>query len=139
MVRSGSAGTRPSGRASDAIRDAGRMSDFDALRADIREFVTERNWGQFHDPKSLLLALMGEVGELSELVQWLPADEVADRADSEPLRSQLQEEVADVFIYLLHVADALGVDPVQAAAAKLERNRKRFPPASTAGTAPTRS
>ncbi len=77
------------------------MSDFDALQAGIRDFAAERGWGQFHDPKSLLLALVGEVGELSELLQWLPAEEVADQARDEPLRTQVRDEVADVLIYLL--------------------------------------
>lgn len=102
------------------------MSDFDALHAAIRDFAAERDWERFHDPKSLLLALMGEVGELSELLQWLQADTVADQVQSEPLKGQVQDEVADVLIYLLHLSDALGVDPVRAAELKLERNRCRF-------------
>jgi NTP pyrophosphatase (non-canonical NTP hydrolase) len=50
----------------------------------MRTFTAERQWEQFHDPKSLILALVGEVGELSELFQWLPASEAADRASEEP-------------------------------------------------------
>jgi dCTP diphosphatase len=103
------------------------MADFDALHRDLRTFVAERDWEQFHDPKSLLLALTGEVGELCEVFQWVPANDAAGRAASEPMRSQVADEIADVLIYLVHLADAVGVDPVDAAASKLERNRSRFP------------
>ena len=104
------------------------MTDFDALQRDLRAFVAERDWSRFHDPKSLLLALTGEVGELCEVFQWIPASEAADRARTEPVREQVADEIADVLIYLLHLADSVGIDPVDAAAAKLVRNRSRFPP-----------
>lgn len=126
-MRSVSDRARPSGRAQNRIRHAGGMADFDALQRDLRAFVAERDWEQFHDPKSLLLALTGEVGELCEVFQWVPAADAASRAASEPMRSQVADEIADVLIYLAHLADAVGVDPVEAAALKLERNRSRFP------------
>ena len=50
------------------------MADYDELHRDIQGVCAEREWGRFHDPKSLLIAMMGEVGEVSELLQWLPAD-----------------------------------------------------------------
>jgi dCTP diphosphatase len=103
------------------------MADFDALQRDLREFVAQRDWGQFHDPKSLLLALTAEVGELCEVFQWLPATKAVERA---------ADEIADVLIYLLHLADAVGVDPVDAAHAKLTRNRSRFPPPPGTGEDP---
>ncbi len=104
------------------------MTDFDALQRDLRDFVTERDWAQFHDPKSLLLALTAEVGELCEVFQWIPAPEAVERAGTEPTRGQVADEIADVLIYLVHLADAVGIDPVEAAAIKLVRNRSRFPP-----------
>jgi dCTP diphosphatase len=107
------------------------VADFDALRRDLGEFVAERNWSQFHDPKSLLLALTAEVGELCEVFQWVPAADAAERARDEPTRGEVADEIADVLIYLLHLADAVGVDAVEAAASKLQRNRSRFPPPST--------
>ena len=104
------------------------MADFDALQRDLRDFVAERNWANLHDPKSLLLALTAEVGELCEVFQWIPAGEAAERAGAEPTRGQVADEIADVLIYLLHLADAVGVDPLDAAATKLVRNRSRYPP-----------
>lgn len=106
------------------------MSDFDALQRDLRNFVAARDWGQFHDPKSLLLALTAEVGELCEVFQWVPAVEAVERASTDPTHRQVADEIADVLIYLLHFADAVGVDPLAAARAKLRRNVTRFPPAA---------
>ena len=103
------------------------MTDFDALQLDLRDFVADRNWSPFHDPKSLCLALAAEVGELCEVFQWIPAADASDRARVQPTRGQVSDEIADVLIYLLHLADAVGVDSVDAAMAKLERNRTRFP------------
>jgi dCTP diphosphatase len=58
------------------------MSDLSELRDRMRRFTDDRDWGQFHDPKSVLLALVGEVGELAELFQWLPAGEARQLAES---------------------------------------------------------
>lgn len=91
------------------------MTDFDALRRDLRAFVAERDWSRFHDPKSLLLALTAEVGELCEVFQWMPAADAAELASSGPAREQVADEIADVLIYLLHLADSVGIDPVEAA------------------------
>ena len=129
----------PVGPRADVIRHADHMSDFEALRGDVREFVAERDWGQFHDPKSLLLALMGELGELSELFQWLPASEAAAQASVEPLRSRVHDEMSDVLIYLLCLADALDTDIVEVAHAKLVRNRGRWVVAQHRGRAPDKT
>ncbi|MHA6511532.1 nucleotide pyrophosphohydrolase [Tessaracoccus sp. Z1128] len=102
----------------------------------IRDFARERNWEQFHDPKSLILALVGEVGELAELFQWVPADEAASRF-AEPARNiRAAEELSDVLIYLLRLADVLGVDLADAAVAKLESAGRRYAPSEFSGIAP---
>lgn len=91
----------------------------------MRRFTEARDWERFHDPKSLLLALVGEVGELSELLQWLPADEVAMRAREEPLRTRLSEEMGDVLLYLVRLAEVLSVDLGAAANSKMADNERR--------------
>ena len=73
----------------------------------MRAFTNERDWEQFHDPKSLLLAIVGEVGELSELFQWLPATDASDLAQEDPLKSRVAEEMSDVLLYLVRLADVL--------------------------------
>ena len=102
----------------------------------MRTFTDERDWGQFHDPKSLLLALVGEVGELSELLQWLPASEVENLAARDPLKTRLGEELADVLIYLVRLADVLGCDLAAATRQKLAAAAERFPAPEVRGVAP---
>ena len=102
----------------------------------MRDFTAERGWERFHDPKSLLLALTGEVGELAELVQWLPAGDVSSLASQEPLHSRLGEELADVLLYLIRLADVLEIDLGLAAEAKLQSSRQRFPADQHFGVAP---
>ncbi|NEM05448.1 nucleotide pyrophosphohydrolase [Geodermatophilus normandii] len=102
----------------------------------MRAFTEAREWGRFHDPKSLALALVGEVGELAELLQWLPADELTTAVRQQPLHDRLGEEMADVLLYLLRLADVVGLDLAEATRSKLAVNGLRFPPASSWSTAP---
>ncbi len=118
------------------------MSDQEAvyrledLQRELREFRDERDWAQFHDPKSLILALVGEVGELAELFQWIPADEAAARFSEGQPRQRAGEEMSDVLIYLLGLANTLDIDLLSAARAKLESSRDRYPSHEVTGVAP---
>ncbi|TCC64806.1 nucleotide pyrophosphohydrolase [Kribbella pittospori] len=105
----------------------------------MRVFTEERDWGQFHDPKSLILALVGEVGELAELFQWLPADAAVDRAREDRLHERAGEELADVLIYLVRLADVLDIDLADAALRKLRGSSARFPAEEVRGQAPDKS
>lgn len=95
------------------------------LRVRLAEFAAVRNWDQFHSPKNLAMALIAECGELVEHFQWL----------SEPQSEQLSpekhhavaEELADILIYLIRLADKLGVDLVAASHEKIARNELRYP------------
>jgi NTP pyrophosphatase (non-canonical NTP hydrolase) len=100
----------------------------------MRRFTESRDWGRFHDVKSLTLALAGEVGEVAELVQWLPAGTVVDG----DLRVRLGEELADVLLYLVRLADVVGVDLGAEAAKKLALNEQRFPAETYRSVAPDR-
>lgn len=102
------------------------MSDLGELRDGMREFTDKRDWSSFHDPKSVLLALVGEVGELAELLQWLPADDVTELAKGAALEARLGEELSDVLLYLVLLADVLDIDLGAAARAKLADNERRF-------------
>jgi dCTP diphosphatase len=114
------------------------MSDLMWLRDEMRAFTDERDWARFHDPKSLILALVGEVGELAELFQWLPADRAAELTRDEPMSSRVGEELADVLSYLVRLADVLDIDLVQAARTKLDAARRRFPADGVRGEAPAK-
>lgn len=105
----------------------------------VREFSIERDWEHFQDPKSLILALVGEVGELAELFQWIPADQAVDRFSPPSRRARAGEELSDVLIYLLRLADVLGVDLSSAARAKLTDSHRRFDPEAVRGVAPDKS
>ena len=97
----------------------------DDLRNDISAFIEERNWEQFHSPKNLVMALSVEVSEIVEHLQWL-TEEQSCNLPHEKL-AEVREEIGDVMIYLTELADKLGIDPVEAAKAKLEINRRKYP------------
>lgn len=100
----------------------------------MRRFTEERQWSRYHDPKSLVLALVGEVGELAELFQWLPADSAAEKARDEPLHTRVEEEISDVLLYLVRLADVLDVDLAEAAIRKAKSSSAKHEP----GHKPTR-
>lgn len=101
------------------------MKSIDELQAAVRVFTDERDWGQFHTPKNLIMALTGEVGELSEIFQWLTAEQ-AEQLDSQQ-RKHASDELADVLIYLLRLADVLGIDLSRAVQDKLAANSRKYP------------
>lgn len=103
------------------------MADLGELRDSMRRFSERRGLGQTHDPKSLLLALHAEAGQLAELLSWLPAAGVAAAARDEPLRSRVAEELADVLLCLVRLADVLGVDLERAATGKLAAADRDLP------------
>lgn len=121
------------------VRDTRRMTELIDLRDRMRHFTEERDWDRFHDPKSLILALAGEVGEVAELFQWLPTDSAGQHAHTEPLRSRAAEELADVLLYLVRLADVLGIDLSHAAKEKLAANSLRFPAHAVRGIAPDKN
>ena len=104
-----------------------------ALSNAIDDFAKERDWEQIHSPKNLSMALMVESAELVEHFQWLTANQSGELS-SERLDA-VAEELADVLIYTLRLASRLGVDIEQAAWAKLEKNRRKYPVEKARGTA----
>ncbi len=103
------------------------------LQAQLREFVAERDWDQFHTPKNLAMALVAEAGELVEHFQWLTPEQSMQLSD--PMRAEVELEVADVLLFLLRLCDKLGIDPVAAGRKKLELNAKKYPAAKARGKA----
>jgi len=99
----------------------------------LREFARERDWEQFHSPKNLAMALAAETGELVELFQWLSEEQ---SANPDPARKQrMGEEMADLLIYLVRLADRLDLDLEQAVQDKLQQNRDKYPPSRVRGDA----
>jgi len=110
------------------------MSDIEQLTASIREFAGVRDWERFHTPKNLAMALSVEVAELVELFQWLTPEESAALVETPDGHAAIEDEIADVTIYLLRIADVLGIDVAAAARTKIGRNATRFPPAEVSDT-----
>ncbi len=104
-----------------------------ALREAVRRFAEERDWTRFHSPKNLVMAMTGEVGEVAEHFQWLSAEESAALDDG--TREAVALELADVLIYLVRLADVLGVDLDEAARRKLAINALRYPVEKAYGNA----
>jgi dCTP diphosphatase len=99
--------------------------DLDGLRDHLRRFAAERDWDQFHSPKNLAMALSVEAAELMELFQWLT--EAQSRALAPEDHAKAADEIADVLLYLIRLADQLGIDPVAAAARKMIANERKYP------------
>jgi NTP pyrophosphatase (non-canonical NTP hydrolase) len=92
----------------------------------LREFASAREWDQFHTPKNLAMALAGEVGELVAELQWLTPEEAARVMADPEAAARLRSELADVTIYLVRLADLLGVNLIEAARVKLTENERRY-------------
>ncbi|MDE2255693.1 MAG: nucleotide pyrophosphohydrolase [Betaproteobacteria bacterium] len=103
------------------------LIDVRALAAKLEAFAVDRNWGQFHSPKNLVMALTGELGELAELFQWMSEDESRKACEHPATAIKVEHELADVLLYLVRLADVLGVDLNRAASQKLKLNAEKYP------------
>ena len=108
------------------------MKSLTDVRDALRRFVAERDWDQFHSPKNLSVAVSVEASELLEHFQWLTDDE------SRTLRAEtfeaVKQEIADVLLYLVRLADKLDVDLLEVADAKLRQNALKYPVEKSRGS-----
>ena len=98
--------------------------DIEKLTKRLRRFATERNWEKFHSPKNIAMAMAVEAAEVMEIFQWLTEEQ--SRSMDSRKRELLADEIGDVFIYLMMLADKCGIDMLSAADAKIEKNSLRF-------------
>ncbi|MEI5097997.1 nucleotide pyrophosphohydrolase [Streptomyces sp. PmtG] len=105
------------------------MTDHDVagLQRRLAEFAAARRWEPYHTPKNLAAALSVEASELVEIFQWLTPEESARVMEDADSAHRVTDEVADVLAYLLQFCEVLGIDPLTALAAKIDRNEERFP------------
>lgn len=103
------------------------------LRNALRAFAAERDWGQFHSPKNLAIALSVEAAELLEHFQWSRDGSVAELGDDR--LAEVREELADVLLYLIRLADKLDVDLFDAGRAKIALNSAKYPVDKSRGNA----
>lgn len=95
------------------------------LQLKIREFRDARDWKQFHTPKDMAMAISIEAAELQEHFLWVTTEQSHARAVDR--REQIEEEIADIGIYLFELADNLGINLLEAMASKLEKNGEKYP------------
>lgn len=99
----------------------------------LRKFAADRDWEQFHSPKNLSMALTVEAAELMEHLQWLTEEQ--SRNLDEGTLVKVKQEIGDIQIYLIRLADQLGIDPLEAAVEKMEENAQKYPVEKAKGNA----
>lgn len=102
-----------------------------ALQARLRQFAAERHWEPYQTPKNLAMAMTVEAAELLEIFQWMTPEESIAIADDAAKHQHLGEELADVLVYLVQIADHAGVDLEAAVERKLALNARKYPPAAS--------
>ncbi|NWG31866.1 MAG: nucleotide pyrophosphohydrolase [Rhodocyclaceae bacterium] len=101
------------------------IHDLETLKCALREFAAARDWRRYHTPKNLAMAMIVEAAELVEHFQWATPEE--SLAPPPEKLAAIRDEVADTLIYLVELADALGIDPIAAARDKIAKNAKKYP------------
>ncbi|AZK97140.1 MULTISPECIES: nucleotide pyrophosphohydrolase [Streptomyces] len=101
--------------------------DVAGLQRRLVEFAEARDWGPYHTPKNLAVALSVEAAELVEIFQWLTPEQSAAVMEDDGTAHRVRDEVADVLAYLLQFCAVVGVDPLAALSDKIDRNESRFP------------
>lgn len=109
--------------------------DLGLLDQKIQKMVEERDWDQFHSIKNLSMALTVETAELLELFQWLTEDQTNQIQNDPKLLKKAEDELADIFIYLLRILKKTNIDIEQAVLAKMKRNEEKYPIDRSKGSA----
>lgn len=109
------------------------FQNLDTVKQYLRDYARARDWEQFHAPKNLAIALAVEAAELMEIFQWLSEAQSAALTDAQT--QSVKEEMADVFLYLMRLADVLDVDLLAAAGEKAVSNEQRYPANKVRGSA----
>lgn len=109
------------------------MTEFEQIRQRIADFASERDWDQFHSPKNLVMALSVEVAELQEVFQWLTEEQSRTLSPEQSMAAA--HEIADVQVYLIRLADKLGIDISSAVTAKMQINAEKYPADKVRGSA----
>lgn len=99
----------------------------DKLKELVRDFVHQREWDKFHSPKNVIMSLSSEVGELNDIFRWLTEDQSREIMDSPEKGRMVREEIGDVLVNLILLAEGLHIDLIEAARDKMALNEKKFP------------
>ncbi|XP_030472735.1 uncharacterized protein LOC115690517 [Syzygium oleosum] len=109
------------------VKEGDQTVTIHLLKQKMAEFAEERDWDHFHSPRNLLLALVGEIGELSEIFQWKGEVPKGLPDWEEEEKVHLGEELSDVLLYLVRLSDICGIDLGRAALRKVELNALKYP------------
>ena len=109
------------------------MTEIEKLQHRLQAFADQRDWNQFHSPKNLSMALIVEAGELAEHFQWL-TQEQSFKLPADKLE-KVGEELADIYVYLVRLADQLGIDLPEAVDRKISLNEAKYPADLVRGSA----
>lgn len=107
------------------------MTKREKLKAHIARFARERDWGKYHTPKNLAMAMVKEAAEVVEIFQWLTPEQAARLGAAE--RAHLADELADTYVYLTKIADHFGIDLDEAGLRKMVKNERKYPAALQRG------
>lgn len=102
-------------------------TNISTLRQLAQDFVDERDWNKYHNPKDLAISIAIEAAELMELFQWIEQREVGKMTEADDKLLRIKEELADVMILCLNMANTLDIDLSQAIVEKIEKNKAKYP------------
>ena len=103
------------------------MTDLEKVKERLKIFNEERNWLQYHKPKEILIAMMSEVGELADCYRWLTEEQVMDLHRHPIKKDKIEEEIADIFIYLLNLCHMTNIDIIDIIHKKIDKNEQKYP------------
>ncbi|MBX2857322.1 MAG: nucleotide pyrophosphohydrolase [Cellvibrionaceae bacterium] len=109
------------------------MQDLESIKQYLRKFAKDREWEQFHSPKNLAMALSVEAAELVEIFQWLNPEQAANLNAKQ--QAAAADEIADVLLYLVRIADRLDIDIAHAVTQKMRKNEQKYPADLVRGSA----
>lgn len=109
--------------------------DLEKLSNELKVFAEARDWDQFHSVKNLAMALSVEASELLEIFQWMSEEESGKAALNPKLKEKIEDEVADVFIYLLRIVNKSGLDLDAIVRDKMVKNAEKYPVEKSKGNA----
>ena len=99
--------------------------NYEKINDEIKKFVNERDWDQFHSPKNLSMALSVEASELVEIYQWQKEDDY--KTDDVKIKDAVKDELVDIFFYLMRMCHKTNIDLEKSFYEKMEKNRKKYP------------
>tara|TARA_Y100001936_G_scaffold204994_1_gene208754 strand:+ start:158 stop:490 length:333 start_codon:yes stop_codon:yes gene_type:complete len=99
--------------------------NYEKINNEIKKFVEERDWDQFHSPKNLSMALSVEASELVEIYQWQKEDDY--KTDDVKIKDAVKDELVDIFFYLMRMCHKTNIDLERSFYEKMEKNRKKYP------------